>query len=126
MKQGPVAEHIQNACGRINYTSRLDLDDPWKMLAFAVLLQGALDFINWNLTIGRELDGLKPGVAYLSTYQFYADMIGLDIPADEFLGLVFENQQKIYSAKKQRHATAWLDRYLKGGTDDGPAGQTEE
>ena len=104
MKKGPVAEHIQNVCGRINYTSRLELDDPWKLLALAVLLQGALDFIN----------GWKVGAAFLESYSFYADAIGLDIPADEFLELVFENQQKIYSAKKQRHATAWLDCYLKG------------
>ena len=121
MKQGPVAEHIQNVCGRINYASPLDLDDPWKMLALAVLMQGALDFIN-----DFKESSWKTGAAFLSSYSFYADAIGLNIPAEDFLELVLENQQKTVNGKKQRHATAWLDCYLKGEMDDGSAGQTEE
>lgn len=108
MKKGPLSTHVQSICNRINYTTQLKLDDPWKMLGIAVLLQGALDFINWHPKKVTEVGCLKAGFDFLSTYEFYADLIGLEIRADEFLMLVFEQH------RNQKHATAFIDCYLKG------------
>ena len=112
MKTGPVLEHVRNACGRIEYTTPLKIDSPWKMLSLAVLLQGALDFINLNTDETDEEMELKAGGDFLRSYRFYADLCGLEIEPEEFLGLVYEHRREIFNTKKQRTATAFLDCYI--------------
>jgi len=105
MKQGPISEHIQNVCGRINYAHEIRLDNPWKLLGMAVLLQGALDVLNgWKdyVSLPGKKPCLKVGADYFLTYQSYADLVGLEISADEFLRIVSEQ----LSTKKRKTRTA--------------------
>lgn len=92
-------EQCKQAATNVCFRREPNVDDPWRMLAAAVVMQGLLD----DCRYGDRMDE--------NVYQMYADAIGIDCDYVSLLQSFVVRGRYNY----QRGATAWLDAALKKG-----------
>lgn len=112
-----MKEHIQQVSTRMCYARNVRVDDPYRLLAMAVILQAALDLIYFNDRYAYR-DFLSADVLYvknqrlfnefLNAWDAYAEMCCLDITPEQYLDSVRKNIRKWSNGKIQRHATAYV------------------
>lgn len=102
MKISPVKEHVQQVSTRICHTQKVKLDDPYKLLAMAIILQACLDCINYG--------GRKNFADFLNVYDQYSDALGLDILPEQFMESVLNSRYKWSDGRIQHTATAYMLR----------------
>ena len=83
-------DHAFNAVNRVEFQSMTDSEDPYRLLAAAVILQIAIDEIVGNEKFywdyGRKV-WVRNGM-HDEDYQFYADLAGLNVTYTEILEAV--------------------------------------
>lgn len=102
MKTGPVKEHVQQVSTRICYAEQIHLDDPYKLLAMAIVMQACLDCINYG--------GQRNYVDFLRVYDQYAKVLGFGVLPEQFMELVYENRHKWSDGRAQKFATSYMLR----------------
>lgn len=102
MAVSPVKEHVQQVSTRICYAKKVKLDDPYKLLAMAIILQACLDCINFG--------GRRNFADFLRVYDQYSDALGLDILPEQFMDLVLDSRYKWSDGRMQHTATAYMLR----------------
>jgi len=98
-EEAKMAEsHSFNAVNRVEFQSIAEPDDPYRLLAAAVILQAAIDEIKgqekfyWDY--GRKV-WVRSGMCD-EDYLFYADLVGLNVTYAEFLaGISKKLKQKM-------------------------------
>ena len=88
--------HGLNAVNRVEFQSISDANDPYRLLAAAIILQAAIDELRgqekfyWDF--GQKVwvrNGMRE-----DDYQFYAGLAGLNITYAEFLAMTSKNLKR--------------------------------
>ena len=87
-----------NAVNRVRYKSEARLDDPYKRLAAAVILQTAIDVLRNEAARQYWYYGKLVKLYNLMSdedYRFYADIAGIDYTFNELLRIVEANHLNV-------------------------------
>ena len=102
--------HSSNACNRVIFHTKTRFDDPYKLLAAAVILQAAIDKVEGENERFYWYYGRKVSLTNEITeedYWFYADMAGINCSWAELVRMIKRHRQR-FSARTLKDAAELL------------------